>query len=322
MERRIDLSLFLEKVGLTGESAEISESPDMYPHKEKVEENWSYYTGWGFRRLKEIFETEKKIPSSVAIVGIGSGVEGILAAKVFRPHLRNLIVTDIDSGVADGAAKNIEDAINDRGVRITSLVGSYCEPLEKAGMTADLIYGNIPNLPSAEEVDLSQGAEKGTFVPPSLYEGYKPPQKFVDWAMGSQFAYLQSAKKVLPDGGSVVTALGGRMPLSLVRELFADCGLRLEEVTTGFKEQTEALIDFQGYHRLEQEVGVSFEFYLYQQAVGLMKEKGITNPSNQVSGEELKKLLEPFKVSAGKALDLYGQKVPVGHTVHLFRGIK
>lgn len=322
MEKRIDLSFFLKQVGLTGENAEISESSGMYPHKENVEENWSYYTGWGFRRLKEKFEAEGKNISTIAIVGIGSGVEGILAAKFFKPNLKNLIVTDIDSEVADGAARNIKSSVNDINIRITPLVGSYCEPLEKAGLTVDLIYGNIPNLPSAEEIDLSQGAEKGTFVPSALYEGYKPPQKFIDWAMGSQFAYLQSAKKVLPTGGSVVTALGGRMPLSLVKELFANCELKLDEVVTGFKEQTEALIDFQGYHRLEQEYGISFEFYLYQQAINLIKEKGISNPSSQISSEELKKLLEPFKVSAGKALDLHGQKVPVGHTVHLFRGIK
>ncbi|MBI4360120.1 MAG: hypothetical protein HY564_03435, partial [Candidatus Jacksonbacteria bacterium] len=189
-------------------------------------------------------------------------------------------------------------------------------------LTVDLIYGNIPNLPSAEDIDLSLGAEKGTFVPATLYQGYNPPQELIDWAMGSQFAYLQSAKRVLPTGGSVITALGGRMPLNLVRELFASCELKLDEVITGFKEQTEALINFQGYHQLEQEYGVSFEFYLYQQAINLMKDKGVANPSSQISGEKLKRLLEPFKVSAGKALELYNQKVPVGHTVHFFRGIK
>ncbi len=322
MEKRINLSSFLEEIGLTGEGAEITESNDMYPHKEKSTDNWSYYTGFGLRRLREIFEMEQRNASTVAIVGIGSGVDGILTAKIFKPDLKNLIVTDIETGVVGGAVQNIRNAVNHKNINIMPLVGSYCEPIEKAGLTPDLIYGNLPNLPATGEEDLTHGAEKGTFVPYSLYEGYKPPQVFVDWAMGSQYAYLQSANRVLPDGGSVVTALGGRMPLGLVKELFGECGMRMEEVMTGFKKQTEALIDFHGYHRLEKEFGVSFEFYLLEQAIQLMEKKGISNPSPEISGEELKRLLEPLKISAGKALELYGQNIPVGHTVHLFRGIK
>lgn len=65
-----------------------------------------------------------------------------------------------------------------------------------------------------------------------------------------------------------------------------------------------------------------FEFYLLEKAKQLMEEKGISNPSHAISGEELKRLLEPLKVSAGKAVELYGQNIPVGHTVHLFRGVK
>ncbi len=322
MEKKIDLSRFLEQAGLVEEHVEIIETPGMYPHKEKVEENWSYYTGWGFRQLKEQFESEGKRITDLAIIGIGSGVEGILAAKFFKPDVHNLIVTDIDSEVVDGAVRNIKNSLHDMNIKVTPLIGSYCEPLERSHLTVDVVYGNIPNLPSTKEADLSLGAEKGTFVPTMLYHRYNPPQKYTDWALGSQFAYLQSAKKVLRRGGSVVSALGGRVPLDVVRELFADCELQLVEVTTGFKEQTEALIDFQGYHLLEREGSVSFEFYLYEQAGDLMKQKGIVNPSSHISGEALKTLLEPFKVSAGKALELYEQKVPIGHTVHLFRGIK
>ena len=322
MEKRIDLSSFLEKIGFTGESAEITESLDMYPHKEKSEDNWSYYTGFGFMRLQEIFGKEQRNVSTVAIVGIGSGVEGTLAVKIFKPTIKNLIISDIDTEIIVVAVQNIKNTVNSEGINIMSLVGSFCEPIEKTSLTPDLVYGNLPNLPATGEENLTHGAEKGTFIPSSLYEGYKPPQKFVNWAMGSQFAYLQSAKRVLPDGGSVVTTLGGRMPLGLVKELFAECGFKLEEVITGFKEQSEALIDFQGYNRLEREFGISFEFYLYEQAISLMKKKGIINPSSHILVEELKKLLEPFKVSAGRALKLYEQNTPVGHTVHIFRGIR
>lgn len=293
----------------------------MYPHKEKADENWSYYTASGFKRLKKILNTEKKAAETIAVIGIGSGVEGILATKIFQPTLKKLIITDIDAEVVESAAKNIRKTTR-QNIEIIPLVGSYCEPLEKATLGADVIYGNIPNLPSSNDIDLSRGAEKGTFVPTSLYENYKPPGEFVVWAMGSQFAFLQSAKKVLSENGSVVTALGGRMPLKVVNDLFAQCKLNISEILVGFKVQTEALIDFQGYYNLEKEHSISFEFYPYHESTKILKEKVISNPSNNTNGEDLKKLLDPLVITAGRAIELYGQKVGVGHTVHLFRGTK
>jgi hypothetical protein len=295
----------------------------MYPHKDKPQDNWSYFTAWGFRELCKRLNHEGRSVSSLAIVGIGSGVEGILAGRLFQPELTGLIISDIDHIVVSGAYHNIfiNTTVN-TGLDIIHLIGSLCEPIAKVGLDVDLIYGNIPNLPAAGDEDLSLGAEKGTFIMPQVYEGYEPPEEFIGWALGSQFAYLQSAKKVLPVGGSVVTALGGRMPIDIVERLFTACDLKLEDIVVGFKEQTEALIDFQGYHRLEQEYGVSFEFYLYQQAMDLMEQEGIKNPSTGISSRELKTLLEPFRVSAGEALVLYEQKVPVGHTVNILRGVK
>jgi len=96
----------------------------------------------------------------------------------------------------------------------------------------------------------------------------------------------------------------------------------MEEVIVGFKEQTEALIDFMGYGKFEEEYGVSFEFYLYEESKKLIEEKKIENPTFTMKGDELKKLLEPYKVSSQRALELLKKDIAVGHTVHLFRGLK
>ena len=40
----------------------------------------------------------------------------------------------------------------------------------------------------------------------------------------------------------------------------------------------------------------------------------------QNDNEAVKKLLEPYKVSSKKALELFKKGIAVGHTVHLFRG--
>ena len=189
----VDVSPLFRAAGIESESASIIETPAMYPHKERVEDNWAYYTAVGFKRLKELLEQEGKRAKEIGIVGIGSGVEGIAAARIFRPDLRRLVVSDIDYDVLNGSEDNIRNSTRGSGVEVIAVKGSFAEPMAQAGYKLDLIHGNIPNLPSTGSEDFTQGAEKGTFLPSSLYEGYSPPDKFAGWAMGAQNAYIQSA---------------------------------------------------------------------------------------------------------------------------------
>jgi methylase of polypeptide subunit release factors len=318
--KKVDVAPLMRKAGFSVEELSIVETEGMYPYKKKIEDNWAYYTAVGFERLKELLRQEGKKAETVAIVGIGSGVEGIAAAHVFKDEIKRLIITDVDEGISEGAMHNLRNAVPDKNLEMISLVGSFCEPIEKAGCKVDFVHGNIPNLPATGLEDLSRGAEKGTFLLSATYEGYHPPREFLGWALGAQFAYLKSAKKVLAPGGSVVTELGGRVPLGMFEKLFDSCGLGLQEVIVGFKEQTEALIDFEGYHRLEMEFGTSFEFYLYDESRALLEKNGIENPSFKITASEMKKLLEPYKISAGDAVAMHHKNIPVGHPVLLLRG--
>lgn len=319
--KMVDITPLFQMANIATGPLSIIETPGMYPYKEKIEDNWAYYTAVGCKRLKEIFIQEGKMIRNIGIIGICSGVEGIAVVHVFKPDLKRLIVTDIDDEILSGTVTNIGNAVQGLGVEVIPLLGSFCEPIAAAGYKVDFVHGNIPNLPAAGTEDLKKGAEKGTFLPAPLYEAYNPPEKFVGWALGAQYAYLMSAQPVLSPGGSVITELGGRIPLTLVQELFGECGFKLQQVITGFKEQTEALIDFIGYHRMEKQYGVSFDFYRFNEAKELLAARGIKNPTHDISGEEIKKLLAPLRVSAGEALKLYHQNVPVGHTVHIFRGV-
>ncbi|MAG01961.1 hypothetical protein CMI42_01375 [Candidatus Pacearchaeota archaeon] len=327
MEERIegkivDITPLFERAKIKTGKLTIIETDGMYPYKPKIEDNWAYFTAVGMKHLKTLFDKEGKKIESGGIVGICSGVEAIALKFIFKDDLKHMIVTDVDGDILKGTMHNLNNTVKDSKMKITPLVGSFCEPIEKNGSFVDFVHANIPNLPSTGEEDLTKGAEKGTFLDSSLYNKYNPPEKFIKWAMGAQYAYIKSARKVLKKGGSIITELGGRVPLDLVKELFTECGLRMEEVIVGFKEQTEALIDFRGYGRFEEEYGVSFEFYLYNESKELIEENKIENPSLVMKGDELKKLLEPHKVSSLKALELHRRGVAVGHTVHLFRGVK
>lgn len=319
--RSVDISALLEKAGIAAASSTIVETDGMYPYKAKVEDNWAYYTAVGMKHLKTLLENEGRNPEAIGIVGICSGVEAIAIARIFEKDVKELIVTDIDEWILQGTMYNLGRTVTNKDLVITPVVGSFCEPIEKAGKKVEFVHGNIPNLPATGEEDLTKGAEKGTFLMVGTYEGYHPPKEFLGWALGAQYAFLQSAKPILVPGGSIITELGGRMPIAEIEKLFDACGFKLEEVIVGFKEQTEALIDFEGYHRLETEYGTSFEFYRYEEAKKALEQGGLENPTFKVSGAVVKEMLSPYKVSAGEAINLYHQGAAVGHTVHLFRGI-
>lgn len=315
----VDVSNIFKATGISAGPVVIEQTAGMYPHKKRLSDNWSYFTAAGFKSLHE----HKVFPRAVAIVGIGSGVEGIAAVKVFRGSLRRLIITDVDDDVVLGARRNVKRNLPKRStVLIHPLVGSFCEPLTKQGVGVDLIHANIPNLPAPKGADLSGGAAKGTFLRPELYDGYQPPQKYTNWALGAQFAYVQSAREALTEGGSVLTEVGGRVPLPLLQELFEENGFRCQEVLVGFKQQTEALIDFIGYHEFEKAHGVAFDFYLYEASVRMLQEQGVRVNIADMTGDELKKLLLPYRVTAGAAIELYHKRVGVGHTVHILKGSK
>ncbi|OGZ02728.1 MAG: hypothetical protein A2946_04075 [Candidatus Liptonbacteria bacterium RIFCSPLOWO2_01_FULL_53_13] len=320
--KRKDITPLFMEAGITGDPVSIIETKGMYPYKENLEENWAFFTAIGMKRLKRIFEKEGYEVKDIGIVGICSGVEGIAVVYIFKDTLKKLIVTDIDAEILNGTVVNIGNSAKKFGIEVVPLIGSFCEPIEKMGDVVDFVHANVPNLPSSGTEDLSMGAEKGTFLPAQLYEGYNPPEKFLSYAMGAQYAYLQSARKILRPGGTVITELGGRMPLNLIPELFDECGFDFQEVYVGFKEQTEALIDFEGYHKIEEQYGVLFEFYLFEESRKALAATGYTNATSTLSGAEMKRILEPYKISAGKALELYKQGIASGHTVHLFRGIK
>ncbi|MBI2990445.1 MAG: hypothetical protein HYY51_04675 [Candidatus Magasanikbacteria bacterium] len=320
--KKVNIRPLFEACGMDLGDLEIIETPGMYPYKETIEENWAYFTTVGSQRLKEQFEKEHKKTSTIGIVGICSGVEGIAISHIFGGGLKRLIVTDIDQEILEGTITNIKNATALLSYELIPLVGLFCEPIESSGHTVDFVHANIPNLPTSGEEDLSKGDQKGSFAPPEYYEKYRPPKEFIYWALAAQYAYLQSAKRVIKPGGSVIAELGGRVPFELVEELFDSCGLELQEVIIGFKEQTEAMINFRGYHHNEVEYGVQFEYYTYDESKYMFEKYQLANPNYNISGRELKKLLKPYKLNAGQAMEAYKKGTRIGHLVHLLRGMK
>jgi len=325
--REIDANPLFQKMGLdTNGVHPFVETPKMYPFKENgdIRQNWSYFMSFGLLALKQkIQDEDSQPPKTMGIVGIGNGIEGVAAAKIFPESLRELHVVDTDSEILTGALTNIRRNVDRTRLKIVGHVGSFAEPLIQKDIKLDLLTGNVPNLPSDEDQTLVTGADRGTFMPRALVEAYAPPEKFVRWALSTQYAYLKSAAQAVKEGGSVLTLVGGRFPLALTDQLFQETGYQdTHEVISGYKEQTEAEPDFRGYSAFEGAFGVSFDFYPHAWAEEELRSNKIGNPTKIHNAVKIKALLQSQRVSAQQALEQFHTGSAFGHTVHLFRGVK
>ena len=105
MNKVVNITPLLKSAGIVSDEISIVETPCMYPYKEKIIDNWAYFTAVGCKALKETLDRGQKIVTTAAIVGICSGVEGITFTRVFEPALKKLIVTDVTQSISFEAAR-------------------------------------------------------------------------------------------------------------------------------------------------------------------------------------------------------------------------
>ncbi len=311
------MNQFFEQCGLNLGKIHISESSRVYPFNPNLTANWVYFTLVGYQQLKKVLLNENhELPKKIACVAVGSGIEAIGLSNIF-PRAK-FYVTDIDHDVIIESYLNITKAVSKE---IIPLVGSLCDPLEIVSGQLDLIHGNVPNLVCDDNKNLSSGDDKGTFVKKGSIG--RAPDELKSFALESQYAYLKGAYEVLRRGGSVITLMGGRVPIGLVSHLFCEAGLKLmPEFSVGFKEQTQPEQDYLGYAALEEKYGIEFDFYEFEDAMEILRRNKVSNPTFELSGEEIKDLLKETRVTATEALSLFKKGVRCGHTVHMFRGKK
>ncbi|MDO8661477.1 MAG: hypothetical protein Q7K43_06305, partial [Candidatus Woesearchaeota archaeon] len=141
-----------------------------------------------------------------------------------------------------------------------------------------------------------------------------------EYLLESHLAFLIDAKKSLAPNGSAICSIGGRMPYDILRSIIESAGYVFQELVAGLKVQSEPEEVLSGYAAAEKGC-IVFDFYKYDRAVRFLKREGITKPFIALTGCELKRLLEPYRISAHEALTLYKKDCfyRIGHTVHMIR---
>ncbi len=108
-------------------------------------DSWLYPAFLGFQELKK----QGFKPNSFATIGTGSGIDSIGVYELFHP--KEIYQIDIHPNITEIAHRNAKALIGD-GSKIETFLGDLCQPLIERKIKVDLVYANIPNLPSKESV--------------------------------------------------------------------------------------------------------------------------------------------------------------------------
>ncbi len=319
-DERENVTNLFKSVGIeTPRPIEIEQRPgETYEYEPRPQDNWLYPAFRGFQKLNSDLHGEGKPCKHFITVGTGPGIDAIGAYHIFKPQF--IRVTDINERAAELALYNLNANIPAADNTIiafdtASLLNGI--NLEKWGMPVqspapDVIYANLPNIP-AKEVD-EHSVAAATFVNERLLAGC--PELLDRYLLALQYHFLRQAHEALPTGGSVVIALGGRSQYRIIQELFNVNKLKIEDLFSMVKIQTQPDDVLTGYANAENQKGVIFTFYDYDE----VESAGILDA--QMSGAELQQVLQPHAITANQSLQAHRAGKRIGHIVHILRGIK
>lgn len=296
----------------------IEEIPGVtYEVEERPEDNWVFHALIGLGELQRRLNVEGRRCRHFVTVGTGPGLDAIGAAHLLRPEF--LRVTDINPTAAEVALQNLRNNLPTGAQPVIAASAGHLLGVELnewgAGVEApapDVIYANLPNLP-ASQVDTGTMAA-ASYIDRRLIQGCPPDLDRTLLAL--QYHFLRQAREVLAPGGSAVIALGARMPAQVIQHLFHAAGLRMEELYTGFKIQTQPDEVIAGYARAERENGAGFTFY---NAAQVMTPGALDTP---MTLEQRQWQWMARGLTAQQALRVHQQGHPIGHLVSILRGVK
>ncbi len=271
-------------------------------------DSWLYPVFLGFQALKK----QGFNPESFATIGTGSGIDSIGAFELFHP--KEIYQIDIHPNVPEVAHKNAKSLIGE-GAKIETFLGDLCQPLIERKIKVDLVYANIPNVPTSESV-FDKKVTASQFLKRDIEDC---PEILQKWFLTLQYLFLKQAKQVLKNGGVVVNALGARVPYNVMMQLYEATGYNVSELVSIYKIQSEPEDTLYGYSKDEKELGVEFDFYNHEKALPFWKAE---LEYKNLSTQELKEALKPFRINATQALvafEKHGKQA--GHICTIFKSV-
>jgi len=205
----------------------------------------------------KLIREREGVQQAFCSIGTGVGLDALAAIEVLAAS--RVGVTDVHADVVSGAVGNIVGSLRQGdSVTIESGYGDLFSPLRGYASRYDLIYENLPNVPIEDASKLAEARLSSSHLPP---RSEPIPALVRGQLLSLHYLALLQAHDFLNPGGSVLSLLGSRIPLSIYREMARLAGHRAEIHTYGWKVQADAELVIEG-HVEQQRAGYGpFHFY-------------------------------------------------------------
>ena len=276
-----------------------------YPLEASPAESWLPIAFRAFARIARTTEVR-----DILVVGTGNGLDALAAAEIFD-DLRSLTVTDLHEPCVELSRANLLANLDpSAGIEVRAYAGSLlsCVPPE---LRFSLLYENLPNIPATADVDLRRGLLSGRFYDDA---GLAVPEPFGRYLLALHHQLLEEARGRLVEGGGVLMALGGRMPLEVAFDLHRACGYEPELAAFDLKLQAEPQLVIPPYARAEEATGVEFTYY-GPEIVERAREVRRAGLDGQELHDALAGDLSRLAMSARQAEERADRGEPVAHSV-------
>jgi hypothetical protein len=289
---------------------ELHYSP-MTPELDKdfLRNDWGVISARGFSVLAMAGRTVRK----GLIIGTGIGQDALGFIEAFGPD--QLVITDLDQQIARGAQWNIIRNVNphfgasDRVIatkdRVIAIESNLFENKYLRGKKFDIIFENLPNLPSSYR-EASDQPMWGSFC---YNEAGSIPPKYVRGLLASHYDCLASAKPYLEAGGGIICNIGARVSPDLILGMFDELGYTAQVLIFDFKRQNEMNVNLKAYARWEKiNPGLEFSFYPYEKTLEELARYQYNKYSGYYNDTRLSVVspaIAALELSAGEAYQLY-----------------
>jgi SAM-dependent methyltransferase len=252
----------------------------------------------------------------VLVVGTGNGLDVLGAAEIFE-DLRSVTATDLHDAGLRVARENVLAHLEDPGaIELLWHAGDVLAPVPPE-LRFDLVYENLPNLPAGADLELRDGEIAGRFFDAAGSDDV--PEPFAAHLLALHHRCLRQAHRCVRDGGGVLTAIGGRVPVEVALGLHRACGYAPELVAFDVKPQAVPELVIAPYAEAEARTGVAFTFYA-PEAVELVT----AARRDGLDGHELASAvaddLARYAMSAGEAARRTDRGEDVAHSVLMIFG--
>jgi hypothetical protein len=265
--------------------------------------------------LERVVEDRGEV-RAFASIGTGAGIDILTGIELLGARVVG--ATDVFPDITAAAEWNIRHNLGAaHPVEIHVGTGDLLTPLAGRGLTFDLIYENLPNIPLAKTSSLEEKRNSASFVP---QRAEKSPRFVRNNLLELHHIALLQARDFLSRDGFVLSTLGGRVPLECLRRLSESAGLAPGFLTYSWKAQAEGGDVLPSYAALERKGLGPFSYY---PAEALKKVfEGISPRESGVRALEIEQDLRPWRISASQAWEAYRGGQRIGHTVAVLKSAK